>query len=357
MTAIVFTAMTMKGRLKKLLDLDRNVSKSAFIYDRINNKINFKDQPIKVEINGIFALRKNVQMYQWFEIKGRVDRRSKYIYSYSKKWSSSFIDSRKFQDKTKNNYVGNIKAYTSKVIPVGDIVTKQGYTIAKKYFRGKISYKKYEFKNPKIVYMGFKIKKNNVPKYRQDKNYYDLDSYVAAINKKKVKKACDEFRVINGNTLYSGENFSNPKVGDIRIDYDVAIPNKVFLVGKIYKKKKLVPCDNMIKIDPKAAYTKNKFLRVHRMRFSVEIVLFCVVLITLFHLTFKNISRNFRREFLRLIPILENYFSFKKIPHIEFIIFLLTIAMVLDNTKIYPLAIAAMLLFAYFLRFIAIFSK
>ncbi|MDR2078050.1 MAG: TMEM43 family protein [Rickettsiales bacterium] len=344
----MFLAVVMKNRVKELSELTGNLSKFKFIHDKIKNKIDFVDQPLNIRISGIFALKKNVQMYQWVENRTILDRRSRYVYNYRKEWNADFIDSTKFQDKTRSNHLGNMNVYKSKIIPIKDIITEGGFMIDKKYFEDEISYQKYEFRDPKIVYRGAKIKQNNKPSYVLEENYSDLDSYVAALDKKTVKAEFDEFRVVNKNTLYNGRNFSSPEIGDIRIDYDIAAPKEIFIFGKI-NRGNIIPHGDMVKIDPDVVYTRDKFILSHRIYFSIELIVSSALQLALFYLILENIRKNLRKDFLRIIPFPECYLDQGKT--IGFILFLLTATILLKATILYYPALLAMLLAVCFLKF------
>jgi hypothetical protein len=192
-----------------------------------------------------------------------------------------------------------------------------------------------------------------MPQYKPEESYYDLDSYVSAMSRKKVKKEFDKFRVINKNTLYSGQNFSSPEVGDIAIDYDVVTPREIFLVGKITDRE-IIPFDNMLKIDPKTMYTRNKFIFNYKLRSVFELFMLILAQIALFFLILKNIQKNLKKGFLRLVPFLEDYFVHEKTLGLVFLMFLPSTAITLNSTILYYPLLVTMLLFAHLLRFTTI---
>ena len=266
----------MSNETGKINDLLKNPDQISFIKDKIKNKVNFKDDLIDIEINNMLALRKTVKIYQWIESKKLMNKTGTYVYTYKKEWASNFIDSKKFHDKKKNNYQKNAGVYKSEIIFPENIITKKdGYELDQVYFEDKIKLKKLEFKNTDVVFRGAPIKKSYNIKYEEEETYKDLDSYVAAKERKIAQNDTDRFQVIDKYILFNGYDYENPEVGDVMITYEIFSPDYISFFGKV-EDNRLIPYGDFIEVNFTDS-DKSKLMKKYKIIFILKLVTFSIV--------------------------------------------------------------------------------
>lgn len=275
-TTIYFTFL-----LREKIFTAKQIFTNKIITDKIINLVNYQDEFIK--LNKIMALQKQVQIYQWIE--GHNNK-------YTKKWADKIINSSQFTDETKNNNC-NINTYSDKNIIIDKIITQNNAAIEQKYFINKIQYIPLIF-DKKVMY-GLPVKINN--NTNKNTTYTDLDSYVSSIDNKIVHIEKDKFNVINGNILYSGTNYNNPEICDIKITYKYFNPENItFLNSNIVDFNKT----NFVKI-----ITIKKIFFLITLLSIVSIIMFCIKII----LTILQKIPNFT---LYYIPFFNEYFTYSK---------------------------------------------
>lgn len=266
--------------LKKQIHSTKQIFTHRINTDNIENSITYKDEFVK--LNNVIALQKNVKIYQWVEDNN----------TYTKQWVDKKIDSSQFVDKSKNNNC-NTNTYTSKNIVIDKIITKHNLIIKQSDFITKIRYTPLVF-NTKFLY-GLSTKINN----NIDKNatYTDLDSYVSSIDNKVIHAEKDKFNVVNGDILYSGVNYNNPEICDIKITYKYfSSKNITFLNSNIvdfYRK-------NIIKL---IIFKRITFLAI--LLVVVNIIVFCVKIILIMLQKIPDFT-------LQYIPFFNEYFVYSQ---------------------------------------------
>lgn len=308
---IIFLSIKMSKKAKNMLSLLNNQNELIFLSDKIQDKIKYRDKLIDLKIDDVLVIKKKVKVYQWVETKKLLNKMGSYIYDYEKKWSDNFIDSKKFNDKTKNNYQKNANTYKNEIIFPNVIITeKDNYEIDKIYFEDKIKLKPFIFNESKKVFYGAPIKKSYDIKYQKEENFTDLDLFVAAKEKKVAKKELDKFYVVDKYTIFNGVNFKNPEIGDVKITYEIFSPEYVSFLGKI-KNKKLVPYKNFIVVDfvPKRKDTVIKELKI---RFIIEITIFITTLYFILYFIITNMRGELKNISLNIIPFINEYCVFGK---------------------------------------------
>jgi hypothetical protein len=297
-----------------LLKIRNNLNKLIFIEDEIDNRGELRDNILRaVAAADVFALRRKVQLYQWVEDKRLMSGRTAYNYSYQKQWVDKPVNSDKFRDRTKSNHVeqlNNLRAYRSETIFVGNIKTKRGFELDRKYFSNNLSYTGLVFKNPDISYVSSIIRAETEQKSDQNETYTDLDSYVGSTGPKKIisEDRLDKFNIIEGHILYNGIDFSNPNIGDIKIEYEVSSPRKISFLGSVVNKK-LIPYRGLVEIDS-GVKTVDKFIWRRQLAAIQRIIFISLLLFIVVDLLFKIIQENLRMYFLHVIPFFDKYFLY-----------------------------------------------
>jgi hypothetical protein len=319
----------------EFLETTRNGDRFVFLHEGIVNRTNFVDSNIHgVVINKIFALRKNVKVYQWVEERRLSKGGTSYVYRYRRQWSDKLVNSDIFQDRSKSNHVDdlvNLKLYKNENLFVKNIITESGFEIDKKYFTDQIEYRKVLFGNPKAIYRGKVIRRKNRPKSEIKSNYVDLDSYVSdsGVNGRTMADGYqDDFRVIDGYILYNGKDFLNPEIGDVKIEYEVFSPNKISFFGAI-RNNRLIPYRNLLEIDSYIT-ERDKFLSKCRVNIIIRLIVIFLLLMIMVDLMFKIIQENLRIYFLHIIPFFGNYFLFGRRKYISPAIVLVLFCIALD---------------------------
>lgn len=312
---IIFLSIKMSKKAKHMLSLLNNQSEIIFLSDKIQNKIKYKDKLIDLKIEDILIIKKNVKIYQWIETKKLLNKIGSYIYDYEKKWSDNFIDSKKFNDKTKNNYQKNANTYKNEIIFPNFIITeKDNYEINKIYFENKVKLKPFIFNEPNIVFYGAPIKKSYDLKYKEEENFTDLDLFVATKEKKVAKKELDKFFVVNNQTIFNGIDFKNPEIGDVKITYEVFSPDYISFLGKI-KNKKLIPYENFIMVDF-ISKSKNTMIKKLKTQFISEISIYIILIYFALYFIVTNIRGELKSISINTIPFINEYCIFGDKNHI-----------------------------------------
>lgn len=347
----IIITVKMSKETRKINNLLKNPDQISFIKDKIKNKVNFKDDLIDIEINNVLALRKTVRIYQWVENKKLMNKTGTYIYTYQKDWVNNFIDSKIFHDKTKNNYQKNARVYKSEIIFPDSIITKKdNYELDQVYFEDKIKLKKLEFKNTDVVFRGAPIKKSYNIKYEEEESYKDLDSYVAAEERKIAKNDTDRFQVIDRTTLFNGNDYSNPEIGDVKITYEIFSPDYISFFGKI-EDNRLIPYGDFIEVNFNDS-DKAKLIKKYKIIFVIKLAIFSTVAYLILYFLIGFIQNNIKNVILNLIPYFNEYLVFgnKNTIVLLFFFFLFPLAIRLYFFSIIPLIVL------YFLRQIDYYS-
>lgn len=341
----------MSRESKKITYLLKNPNEFFFIKDRIKNKINFKDNLINVKINDILALKKNVRVYQWVEDKKLMNKTGAYVYIYKKEWSNSFIDSKKFHDKTKDNHQKNAKIYKSEMILPDSIITKKdNYELDQIFFKKKVNFKKFIFKDPKVVFYGVPIEKTYDIRYEEEETYKDLDSYVASEERKIAKNDTDKFRVINGFILFNGDNYKEPEIGDVEITYEVFSPEYVSFFGKV-ENNKLLPNKDFMEVNFNGL-DKTKLIKKYKIVFLVKFAIFMLFNYLILCCTVDLMQNKITDLILKIIPYFNEYFVFGKKNAIIILLFFFYIFFAI---RLYLLVVIPITIL-YFLRQIDYYS-
>ncbi len=342
----------MSKESKKIGYLLKNLDKISFIKDRIKNKINFKDSLIGVEINDVFALKKNVRIYQWVEDKKLMNKTGAYVYTYRKEWTDNFIDSKKFYDKTKNNYQKNARIYKNEVIfPDGIITKKNNYELDRVYFEKKVKFKKFKFKDKAAVFYGAPIEKTYDIRYEEEETYKDLDSYVAAEERKIAKNDVDKFKVVvDGSILFNGNNYKEPEIGDVEITYEIFSPEYISFFGKV-KNGKLVPHGDFIEVSFDNI-EKTKLIDKYKGIFLAKFIIFIFLSYLILCYIVDFMQNKIKDLTLKVIPYFNEYFVFGDKNTIIILFFLLHLFFAV---RLYLLAIIPIIIL-YFLRQIDYYS-
>ncbi|MDR3079174.1 MAG: TMEM43 family protein [Rickettsiales bacterium] len=314
MAFLVFFAQEEKARFLEILG---EGERFVFIHEDIVNRVNFVDKNIVgVTIGNAFGVKKNVQLYQWVEERRLPKGGSSYVYGYRKQWTGGFLNSDNFQDRTRSNHLDdddNLKLYESETLLVGNIITKSGFEIDKKYFSDQVRYRRVFFRNPDALYQSRVIRRKNIPRPKIKDDYVDLDSYAAdsGLNKKTtVSRRPDVFRVVGGTILYNGRDFSQPEIGDVKIDYEVFSPRKVSFLGTI-RGNKLIPYSNLLEIDSSIS-ERSKFVASYRNNSILELTLVFMLLLAVVSILFRILRGRLRRYFLNIIPLFDGFLLPKK---------------------------------------------
>ena len=340
----IIIAIKMSKEVYTINDLLKNPDQVSFLRDKIKNKVNFKDEFIDIEIKNVLALRKNVKIYQWIETKKVMKKTGAYVYLYNKDWSDKFIDSNKFHDKTKNNYKKNALVYKSEIMFSENIITKKdGYELDSIYFEDKIKLQKLEFKNMDVVFRGAPMKKSYNIKYEEQETYKDLDSYIAAKEKKIAEKDVDKFKIIDKTILFNGNDYKNPEIGDVKITYEIFSPDYITFFGKI-ENKMLVPYGNFIEVN----FTdtdKKTLIQKYKIKLVIELLIFSVVTYIALFISIKLLRLNNKELILDLVPYFNEYIIF---GNIDIIVISLFFILFFIAVRLYILLIIPLILLYYF---------
>lgn len=157
------------------------------------------DAEFKVAVNAI-KLKRNVEMYQWKEIKKRKSKKklgggkkTVTTYSYSKNWSANLIDSNNFK-KPKGHQNPDSMPYHSQEFIAGEV--SLGEFILPTSLVGKIN-------------------KASILPVRDMANIEGIPN-----------------AAFHGGGIYFGENPTAPQIGDLRISYRIVEPTEVSVVSR-----------------------------------------------------------------------------------------------------------------------------
>ena len=351
MVLITVAVVKMSKESKKITYLLKNPNKFFFLKDKIKNKINFKDNLIDVRINDILALKKNVRVYQWIEDKKLMSKTGAYVYTYRKEWSNNFIDSKEFHDKTKNNYQKNAKIYKSEILFPDSIITKKNnYELDQTYFKKKVEFKKFEFRDPKVVFYGVPLEKTYDIRYEEEETYKDLDSYVASEERKIAKNDTDKFRIIGKSTLFNGDNYREPEIGDVEITYEIFSPEYLSFFGKVGNNK-LLPNEGFMEVDFNGL-DKPKLIKKYKTIFLVKLAIFVLFTYLMLSCVVDLMQKKITDLVLKIIPYFNEYFVFADKNSIIILLFFMYMFFAI---RLYLLIIIPMIIL-YFLRQIDYYS-
>ena len=259
--------------LKKQIHSAKEIFTHKITTENIKNSITYQDEFIK--LNNVVALEKDVKIYQLVK-----ERNNKY----TKQW----VDIDKI-----NNC--NTNTYFSKNIIIDKIITQNNIIIEQKYFIDKIQYTPLIF-NAKFLY-GLPTKINNHNNINKNTTYTDLDSYVSSIDNKIVHIEKDKFSVVNDNILYSGIDYSNPQICDIKITYKYFSPTNItFLNSNIMDFNR----ENIVKL---INFKKITFLVI--LLVMVNIIIFCVKIVLIILKKVPDFT-------LQYIPFFNEYFVYSQ---------------------------------------------
>ncbi|MDR2777638.1 MAG: TMEM43 family protein [Rickettsiales bacterium] len=314
LTTAALLSSIIGGEIQRFQRIAKNSGEFVFLREEIGNKTNFRDRILPdVVVNGIFAMRRNVWVYQWVEERKLLEGKVSYVYIYKKCWSDKPIDSSGFHDKNKRNPIEDMngpKSYRGETIFNGNIITKNGFELDKKYFVKDLGYKKFLFKDPKVVYVSSVSGKKGRPKPKLENTYVDLDSYTGDtdLEKKTFQSSPDRFKVVDRYILYNGKNFSNPEIGDIKIEYEFFSPKTISFFGTI-RDRELIPHNGLVRIDSDIK-TIDELVASCRVEMIKKITLILLLLLLVIDLIFKIIQEDLRIYFLNVIPFFGEYFLF-----------------------------------------------
>lgn len=305
----IFMTVKMSRETEQIKDLLENPDQISFIKDKIKNKVNFRDDLIDIEINNVLALRKIVKIFQWVENKKLMNKTGSYIYTYKKEWVSNFIDSKTFHDKNKDNYKKNARVYKNEIIFPSSIITKKdGYELDQVYFEDKVKLRKLEFKDTDVVFRGAPIKKVYNIKYEEEETYKDLDSYVAAEERKIAKNDTDRFKVIDKSILFNGDDYKNPEIGDVKIAYEIFSPDYISFFGKI-ENNRLIPYGDFIEVNFTDSDRRTLVIK-YKAKFIIELLLFSVSIYIILFFMIEILQKEIKEFVLNLVPYFNEYLVF-----------------------------------------------
>lgn len=294
---------TYKLRKKYLLirDILSEENKELFFVNgTIKNKINYKDDELKISIENILGIKKDVYIYQLVESKKYLKKTNKYTNLYEKQWVKQQINSNNFTNK-------NI--YTSKEIIPKELIFGNDYILENKFFYKKLKFENYYF-NRKYI-KGKYLNKSFEEKFVESNTYSDLDSYVSSNNGTFAKNEREKFKIIDGYILFNGVNFEEPEIGDTKIIYSVFSADFVSFLGS-KDNKKLKPYKNFFAVD----FEKNgkeEIVFMEKMKFIFYFFIFIntgVFIINKILLILK--SKTYKHITLRYIPYFNEYFIYSK---------------------------------------------
>lgn len=307
---ILFTYLLSKQCALVISCLNTKNNNFHFIYGKIINKSNFKDDEIDLKIKNILFLKKEVYRYQWIEQKELLKKTNTFNYTYSKQWKPYFADSNKFQDKTKNNYTKK-HFYKSKIIAPNQIILDNNYSLDAKYIKS--NKKKFEIVKFPFNYKtsGKIINKNYNFNYEKREEFADLDSYVSANIKETAVKEKDKFEVFNDYILYNGKDIYNPEIGDTKIIYKTFSPDVVSFLGNV-EDNKLTPYNKYISIDF-SEKNKDDLLNRIKIKFIIELAIYINFIIYIVDKILSILKNKSMKEItLKVMPYFNEYFVYTK---------------------------------------------
>ncbi|MCS6984277.1 MAG: TMEM43 family protein [Leptospiraceae bacterium] len=183
--------------------------KLVYVSGKVSVVGDVRDPLLGVVVNGVLALRRLVEMYQWAE-KCTTKREQKLgggeevitECTYEKVWSSSAIDSSNFKK-------------------------KQGHENPQKIYSQEIFY------SPEARLGVYRLNQEQIMKIAQWESYHLEENLISNI---KIKTKTS----IEGGKLYVGEDPQNPKIGDYRISLEVAYPKEASVIA-VLQGDNLVP--------------------------------------------------------------------------------------------------------------------
>lgn len=321
--SIYILCVHLNKKINNIEYIKNNIKSYVFIDDNLKKTL-YKDELIELEDS--IAVLRNVFIYQWIEYKDKDTNK----YVYNKAWVKGFVNSNNYFDKTKINNCHLNNEYKNINFIANNIKTNNSIVIDKKYYIDKIKYHPLEFKKNKIYY-GLELNTQN--DIKEDEDYLDPDLYVSSLDKKVALVDREKFKVVGNNNnkiLFNGNNFNNPSICDIKIEYKIFNPQKISFFGNIDDNNNksdnhyyLISFNDNINL--------NILIKKEQLYFFGKLLLFTNLIIFLVS-TILNILIYLKDFTLKYIPFLNEYLIFSNKPILNtFIISTILFLIVLNH--------------------------
>jgi hypothetical protein len=287
---VAMSAFAMKQKINSVKLLFEETKKIEILHKNIENKYIYTDPDVKdFIIPNVISVKRTVYLFQHIDGKNR--------------WEP-------IPQKTINI--------------THDIKVNDDFILTKEQILSKVEYKKLNIKSyPNLIGKGFDGKETTV-KYEEEVGDFDNDLDIYVFNKHKIKK--DIFKQLNDNTLVNSIELDKPRIGDIKMEYEIFSPNHIILFKNITNDN-FYP-DKTTFTDKRYEFTDQNFLKA---TIILVFVLYNNIILIILFVCIKNIKKYARGPVLGCIPFFGEYLIFSSIYGVVFSMTALNMTFIVDG--------------------------
>jgi hypothetical protein len=295
--------------IKSLLNIN---NKTKLLQEKLDNP-SYTDPDLNdFVIQNVLAVKRTVYLLQWEEVITGNKAEYRAI------WSSNFINSDKFIDKTKVNYNHGERYKSLEIIYISEQLKK--LMINEEQMAKKISYEK-----PNL----FELHINKTFDAKEEKTIVqnspdfasDLDEYV--FSNQKVNK--DIFKLINNNTLVNGIDLIKPQIGDIKIEYQIFSPD--YIIAFVNTSNKHNHAENFIFTETMYNFADSKFIKF--IVFTV-FILYSNIIFSAWLFVVNNLKKYSKNFVLNFVYLINEYLIFGSSCHFALFMTFISIFFVIN---------------------------
>lgn len=327
----VYKINTVGANYFKLRKIRHNID---FQQSRINynsKNIYIDDEISNVSFKNVLAVKRNVYVLQWKEIenKGKTE--------YKKVWTKSLINSDNFKNKKYKNPKDKIK-YTEELF-TSDATTEFGVVFDSDFIKKYATFTKTKVNKIADEFCG--AEKTN--KYKKEKihNKNDLDDYLY-IGAKPVKIDREKFLLLEDGSIVNIADSLNPKVGDIKIEYESFAPKYVFFI-KDLTNNSFIDFENV-----RSTVFSNFAITHQKMAFeTVVITVLSICFATILFLSCMSIiclKKGYNKFILKFLPYFNEYITYSNSKILSLLLFVFLVGI---STHIYIISTLILLVILY----------